>query len=241
MREFHVDVATPDGRMECFAAHPDGAGPFAPVILYMDVPGIREELRDMARRFADNGYFCLLPDLYYRKGKLRFDLSKGQEELQKMFAAGRELSNAMVMRDTQGMLDYLANNPLTTERTGIVGHCMSGQFVVSAAGTYPDRIAAAVSFYGTLIVTDKPDSPHKLAPGIAGELYLGFAEHDPYVEDNVIPDLSTALDAAGVKYRIETYPGTDHGFCFPQRPAYSREAAERAWETVFELYGRTLR
>ena len=241
MQEFHVDVPTPDGLMECFAAHPDGPGPFAPVILYMDVPGIREELRNMARRFAENGYFCLLPDLYYRHGKVRFDLSKGPEELQRMFAVGRGLSNAMVMRDTQGMLDYLKNNPLATDRTGIVGHCMSGQFVVSAAGTYPARIAAAVSFYGTLIVTDKPDSPHKLAPSIEGELYLAFAEHDPYVEDNVIPELRAALEAASVRYRIETYPGTDHGFCFPERPAYSEEAAERGWAAVFELYERTLR
>ena len=79
MNEFHVDVETPDGMMECFAAHPDGDGPFQPVILYMDAPGIREELRDFTRRIAEQGYFALLPDMYWREGKMRFDLSKGQE------------------------------------------------------------------------------------------------------------------------------------------------------------------
>ncbi len=80
MQEFHVDVTTPDGQMECFVAHPDGQGPFPPVILYMDVPGIREELRDFSRRIASQGYFSVLPDLYYRDGKVRFDLSKGRDD-----------------------------------------------------------------------------------------------------------------------------------------------------------------
>lgn len=241
MQEFHVDVTTPDGQMECFVAHPDGEGPFPPVILYMDVPGIREELRDFSRRIAAQGYFSVLPDLYYRDGKVRFDLSKGESELQKMFAAGSKLTNEMIMRDTGGMLDYLADNPTATEKTGVIGYCMSGQFVVAAAGSFPDRIAAAASLYGVRIVTDQDDSPHKLAGKIKGELYLGFAAHDPYVEDNVIPDLSAALNAAGVTYVVETHPDTEHGFCFPQRPAYSEPAAERVWDIVFDLYARRLK
>lgn len=241
MKEFHVDVTTPDGQMECFAAHPDGDGPFPAVILYMDVPGVREELRDFIRRIAEQGYFGLLPDMYYREGKLRFDLSKGEEELKKMFAAGSKLTNAMIMRDTGGMLDYLEKNPVVGGPTGCIGYCMSGQFVVSAAGTFPDQIAAAASLYGVNIVTDKDDSPHLLADCIKGELYLGFAEEDPYVADNVIPDLEEALDKHGVNYTLEVHPGTEHGFCFPGRPSYVEPAAEQVWDTVFELYGRTLR
>lgn len=241
MNEFHVDVATPDGQMECFVAHPDGEGPFPAVILYMDVPGIREELRDFTRRIAEQGYVGVLPDLYYRDGKVRFDLSKGEEELKRMFAAGSKLTNAMIMRDTGGMIDYLASNPVATEKVGCIGYCMSGQFVVAAAGSFPNDIAAAASLYGVRIVTDQPDSPHLLADKIKGELYLGFAEHDPYVEDNVIPDLKAALDANGVTYNLEVHPGTEHGFCFPLRPAYVEDAAERVWDTVFEMYGRTLK
>ena len=57
MAEFEIDVVTPDGKMGSFVAHPDGKGPFPAVILYMDAPGIREELRDFARRIASQGYF----------------------------------------------------------------------------------------------------------------------------------------------------------------------------------------
>jgi len=81
MREEHVDVTTPDGAMNCFFAYPQGNAPRPAVIIYMDVPGIREELRNFARRIADNGYVGVLPDLYYREGTVRFDLAKGEEEL----------------------------------------------------------------------------------------------------------------------------------------------------------------
>jgi carboxymethylenebutenolidase len=241
MQEFHVDLTTPDGQMECFAAHPDGDGPFPAVILYMDVVGIREELRDMARQIAAQGYLCLLPDQFYRDGKVRFDLSKGAEELQRMFAMGGTLTVDRVMRDTRAMLDYLESNPVVGGLTGCVGHCMGGQFVVAAAGTFPDQIGAGASLYGPRIVTDQPESPHLLADKIKGELYLGYAEHDPFVEDSEIPDLQAALDANGVTYALETHPGTEHGFCFPERPAYAEAAAGKVWETVFAMFERTLK
>ena len=69
-------VTTKHGRMPCFVACPDGAGPFPPIIFYMDAPGTREELRNMARRIARHGYFCILPDMYYRLGTVRFDIPR---------------------------------------------------------------------------------------------------------------------------------------------------------------------
>ena len=243
LREFQTDVTTPDGTVPCFAVHPagDAEGPFPPVILYMDVVGVREELRDFARRIAGEGYFCLLPDMFYRLGPQHFDLSKGREELERMFAAGRTLEMPMVMRDTEAWLDYLDASPLVAGPAGAIGYCMSGRFVVAAAGTFPERFGAIASLYGVGIVTDADDSPHLLADRIRAELYLGFAEHDPFVPGNVIPELRAALEANGVAHAIETHPGTEHGFCFPQRPAYAESAAERVWATVFDLYARRLK
>ncbi len=241
MKEFHVGVRTRDGTMECFVAHPEGAGPFPPVILYMDVPGIREELHDFCRRIAAQGYYCLLPDLYYRQGRVRFDLSRGEEELKRMFAAGQALTMSGVMADTEAMLEHLHSSAPAGGPVGVIGYCMSGQYVVAAAGRFPDRIAAAASLYGVRIVTDKPNSPHLLAAQIKGELYLGFAEHDPYVEDFVIPELTKALDTHGVTYSLEVHPGTHHGFCFPERPSYAHDAAEKVWDILFGLFKRRLK
>lgn len=241
MNEFHVNVETPDGLMECFAAHPDGDCPFPPVILYMDAPGIREELRDFTRRIAEKGYFALLPDMYWREGKMRFDLSKGQEELDRMFASMDAINLGMIMRDTEGMLAYFNQNPVVDGPVGCIGYCMSGQYVVAAAGNFPDRFAAVASLYGVAIVTDHERSPHLLAPQIKAELYLGFAEEDHWVGPEVIPTLTRALDDNNVDYVLETVPGTEHGYCFPGRPAYAHEAAERTWDIFFELCDRKLK
>ena len=225
--------------MDCFVCHPEGEV-LPAVLFYMDVPGIREELRDMCRHIAEQGYVAILPDLYYREGKVRFDLSKGEEELQKMFAMGSTLTNQLMMRDTEGLVEYCKSSDFITDKIGCVGYCMSGQFVVAAAGSFPSDIKAAASLYGVRIVTDQPDSPHLLADKIDAELYLGFAEHDPYVEDFVIPDLTASLDANNVTYTLETHPGTEHGFCFKQRPSYDEPAANKVWDILFDLYKRTL-
>ena len=74
-------------------SHPEGPGRHAPVILLMDAPGIREELRHMARRIAARGYFCLLPDLYYRLGQLRFDIARRNEAMSVVIRA-RHFSGA---------------------------------------------------------------------------------------------------------------------------------------------------
>lgn len=242
MIEINCEIRTRDGMIDCFAAHPDGDGPFPPVILYMDAPGIREELRDFTRRIAGQGYFCLLPDLYYRIPGSRFDLAKGEEEVQRMFAVASTLTIPMVMSDTGAMLDYLADNPRVAGPVGMIGYCMSGRYVVAAAASYPQEIAAVASLYGVGIVTDRADSPHLSAHRIRAELYLGFAEKDEYVGSNVVPEVAAALEKSGVEHIIETHPGTEHGFCFPGRgPAYAKKAAERAWSAVFDLFERKLK
>ena len=231
--------------MESYAFRPDDAGTFPAVILYMDAPGIREELFDFCRRIAGQGTYVLLPDLYYRLGKLRFDYREiadtSSPVRKQMFDAMGSLNNQLVMDDTQGMLNFLTADPNVKDGPmGCIGYCMSGQYVVSAAGAYPEHFGAAASLYGVGIVTDKDDSPHLLAENIKAELYLGFADTDPYVPDNVIPDLQAALDRHGVSYSLDVWPGTEHGFCFPSRSLYKEEAAEKVWELVFELFGRRL-
>jgi carboxymethylenebutenolidase len=243
MNEKDVVVGTKHGGMPAFAAWPDGPGRFAPVIIYMDAPGFREELRNFARRIAKQGYFCLLPDLYYRVGSLRFDLTRRDDAMSTVIrAAMNTLTNAFVADDTGCMLTFLdGQEAVKPGPVGCVGYCMSGRFILTAAGRFPHRIAAAASLYGIGLVTDKPDSPHLLAGQIKGELYLGFAEVDPDVPAPVIPALKQALDKAGVRYTCEFQQGTTHGYCFPARKDYNAVAAEDTWNKLFALWERTLK
>lgn len=242
MIESDVLVTTKYGRQPAFAACPQSGGPFPGIILYMDAPGFRDELKDHARRIAKHGYFCLLPDLYYRLGTVRFDVPRRNDAMSAVIrAAMTSLTLAGVADDTAGMLAFLdAQDTVKPGGVGCVGHCMSGPFALMAASRFA-RIKAAASLYGVNMVTDGPDSPHRALDGVKGELYLAFAEVDPAVPGNVVPDLAAALDKAKVKHVLETVPGTHHGYCFAARNDYNPTASEATWAKLFALWDRNLK
>lgn len=241
MIEKEVAIPTKYGTQPAFAVCPSEPGMYAPVILFMDAPGIREELRNMARRIARAGYYCLLPDLYYRLGTLRFDVPRRNEAMSVLIrGAMASLSNADVLDDTYGMLGFLdAQEQAAPGPVGAIGHCMSGPFVVNAAARLP-RIAAVAALYGVNMVTDKPDSPHLLADNIQGEVYAAFAEIDPAVPANVVPTFRDAMEKANVAARVDVVPGTHHGFCFAARNDYHPHAAEAVWEDIMAMFMRRL-
>lgn len=242
MIEQNIMVRTRAGQMHAFTAHPDGPGPFPAVVFFMDAPGYRPELEDMARRIALAGYYCILPDLYYRMGTIRLNYDRsnpGHAIL--MMAARNNVTNAMTVDDMAAVLTHLDAHPgVKPGKVGIVGHCMSGSFIMTVAARFPDRVAAAAAFYGTRIITKDEDSPHLIAGDIKGEVYLSFAETDSHVEDNIADDIGALLQEKGVKALVEKVPGTEHGYCFAERPAYHPVAAEQAWQKLKALFERTL-
>ena len=243
MIERDVNVTSRHGPIPSFAVCPDGPGAFPGIILYMDAPGIREELRNLARRIAKHGYFCLLPDMYYRIGTLRFDFVRRAEGMRPtMFAAMNSLTNALVTEDTAAWIGFLdAQEKVRPGKIGAIGYCMSGRYVTTVAARYANRFAALASLYGVGIVTEAEDSPHLLVDRIRGEMYFGFAEIDEHVPAEVIPTLTGALDKAGVRYGLDVFPNSRHGFQFPERDVYETQAAEDAWSKVVAMWDRNLK
>jgi carboxymethylenebutenolidase len=242
MIEQHLDIPTADGAMNSFVVHPEEGGPHPVVLFYMDAPGKREELHDMARRLASVGYFVVLPNLYYRRTR-EFELKERTPEAMKgMFELMDGLSNAMTVRDTQAMLAFVDREPAADgRRMGAVGYCMSGPFVFAAAAAFPERLRAIASIHGARMVTDRDDSPHLMAPRIRCETYVACAETDVWAPPETVARLEAALQAAGTPHRLEWYPGAHHGFVFPRRAGiYHQPSAERHWERLFSLFARTL-
>ena len=235
-------IETPDGKMHSFITYPEQGGPFPVVLFYMDSLGIREELRDMARRFAAAGYYVVLPDLYYRRTQPPMKARDGGG-LDSSVHDDQQLNIKRVMRDTAAMLAHVDAQPqANAERVGAVGYCMSGAFMLAAAGHFPSRIRCAASIYGVDLLTQGDDSPHLLADRVRGELYFACAEIDDYAPAAVIDRLDAHLAESGSNYRLEWYPGARHGFAFVERKdAYDRPSAERHWERLFALFERNLR
>jgi carboxymethylenebutenolidase len=242
MIEEHVDIATADGAMNTFVVHPEERGPHPVVFFYMDAPGKREELHDMARRLASVGYFVVLPNLYYRRVREWYLTERTEEKLAVMFGHMHSLTNGMVVQDTAAMLKYVDQHPnADAAHIGAVGYCMSGPFVMAAAASFPDRIQAIASIHGANLVTDRDDSAHLMAPKIKCESYFACAEIDRWASREIVEQLEAALKAGGTNYRIEWYPKLEHGFVFPQRACYDKPGSERHWERLFDLFGRNVR
>src|ERR1700684_965980 len=139
MFEQDVTVTTKPRGMPPCAAGPDGPGPSPPVIFYMDAPGTREELRNMARRIARQGYFCLLPDMYYRLGTVRFDTPRRDDAMSAVIRASmNSITNALVTDDTAAMIAWFdANDKVKPGPVGCVGHCMSGCYITTVSARVP--------------------------------------------------------------------------------------------------------
>jgi carboxymethylenebutenolidase len=241
MIEHDIDIPTADGAMNTFVVHPEEGGPFPVVLFYMDAPGKRGELHDMARRIATVGYFVVLPNLYYRTTR-EFKMARDDAGFQRMFELMRGLSNAMVMRDTAAMLAFVDAQPRARAQSlGAVGYCMSGPFVFAAAAEFADRVRCAASIYGAGLRTDRADSPHLTMKQIRGEMYFACAEIDKYAPRPQIDALEAELADSGIRYRLEWYPGAEHGFAFPRREGiFHKPSAERHWERLFALFRRNL-
>ena len=240
MIDRHLDIPTRDGTMNTFVTHPEEGGPFPVVFFYMDAPGKREELHDMARRLGTVGYFVVLPNLYYRSTR-EFDYTQGEpgEVRRRMFELMGSLSDDLVASDTEALFALVDGDPAAdASRVGCMGYCMSGPFSFAMAGTYPDRIKAAASLYGVRLFGE--GSPAHLTDRITGELYFACAEFDDYAPAEMVDGLEAHLRTVGARARVERYPGVHHGFAFPQRPVYDKPAAERHWERLFALFARNL-
>lgn len=239
MLEREIDLTTADGEMNTFVVHPE-EGPPRPVVLFlMDAPGMREELRNMCRRLASAGYFVMASNLYYRQVRSYNVFETGDRD--RMYELMGSLTNAMVTEDAKGMLEWAASRPAAnSDSVGVVGYCMSGPFTVLIGAALSKQVKAVASIHGVALATEAQDSPHRHLDELSAEVYVACAEHDEHITSESIADFEAALVKSSTKGRVEWYPGTEHGFSFVERTLYDRDASERHWERLHDLFQRNL-
>ena len=252
MRERLADIPTADGRMDAFVTHPEEGGPFPAVIVLMDVWGLREELFDVARRIATVGYHCSVPNFWYRRGKVRFEFRDERGRMRSLnmlpketqddiLANMKQVTDRMAMADMGAMLKFLDGEPVKSGPKGSVGYCLGGRLSLAAAAEYPEHFRASASLHGTMLVSEAPDSLHRSVEKMRGEIYCGFAEHDPYAPPSTIETLSKLFSGCGeVKYRHIVHAGTEHGYALPDRDIFHKASANRDWEHIFAMFRRQL-
>jgi len=246
--ESDVDIKTPDGVCDAAFFYPAG-GAHPGVLIWPDAGGLRPAMRDIGKRMAAEGYSVLVPNPYYRSVKgpalppdFSFQnpahmerLAGLRRPLQARGAAESDATSYVAFLDAQRQVD-------SARKIGVQGYCMGGPLVVRTAAALADRVGAGASFHGGALVTDKPDSPHWLAPKIKASMYFAIAANDDARQPDAKDKLKEAFAEAKVAAEIEVYPGTLHGWCVADMPpadgapVYSEPDAERAWGKLVALY-----
>ncbi|MBV9194305.1 MAG: dienelactone hydrolase family protein [Solirubrobacterales bacterium] len=247
MHEQEMRVHTPDGEMTTVVVHPDDGAPFPVAVLYMDAVGYREQLKANARRFAADGYYCVVLDLFYRSGEqLTFDMDKLRAggfqgpDAERLMSIISSLTPGMVASDTRAVLEAIGSDPAASSGPKVcVGYCMGARFALHVVSALADEFVAAAGIHPGAPITDRPDSPHHDLPGVRGELYFAFAESDRFPPE-LVDQFRDELERNGVRGVVERIPGTEHGFSMADLPVYQREAAERHFERTLDLWRRNL-
>ena len=251
--ESDVEIKTSDGTCDAAFIRPK-SGAHAGVLIWPDAFGLRPSMRGIGRRIAAEGYSVLVPNPFYRVSKAPFNDASNfsfknpadMAKLKPLMGSVNAPGNAE--KDAVAYVAFLDGQPevVKTKKIGTQGYCLGGALVVRTAATLPARIGAGASFHGGGLVTDKPDSPHLLAPKIKASMYFGIAANDDARQPDAKDKLKEAFATAKVPAEIEVYPGTLHGWCVPDMPAndgtpvYNKPEAERAWSKLAALYAAAL-
>ncbi|MCJ2178334.1 dienelactone hydrolase family protein [Novosphingobium album (ex Hu et al. 2023)] len=235
-----VSITTADGVCDAFFVHP-AKDAYPGVVMWPDIAGLRDAFKIMARSLAAEGYSVLVVNQYYRSSPApvmqsfsEYRTPEGQEKIKPM----RELLDpAAITRDATAFVAFLDQRDEVDKARGIGsnGYCMGGPFTVRAAAAVPSRMKAAASFHGAGMVTDAPDSPHRLLAKTQASYLIAIARNDDERQPEQKTELRKAADAAGRPAEIEVYPA-DHGWCVADSPAYDPNAADKAWQRMLALY-----
>lgn len=242
--ETDVEIKTPDGVCDAAFFHP-AKGAYPGVLVWPDSGGLRPVFRALGKRLAAEGYAALVPNHLYRMAKAPVfdesfnpvqnpaDREKYRRITAPFFAPGaaeRDAVAYVAFLDAQRQVNR-------KKKIGTHGYCLGGAYVIKTAALFPDRVGAGVSLHGGFLATDKPDSPHLLAPKIKARLYFAIASDDDQREPEVKNKLKESFAAAKVRAEIEVYPNARHGWCVPDSKAADNQAdAERAWGKLVALY-----
>lgn len=209
------------GRMaKGYLSESEGDGPHPGLIVIHEWWGLNDHVKDIADRFASQGYVALAPDLY--DGTVTKDPARAGELMQ-------GLAQDKALETLTGAVNFLRGQAsVSPDKIGVTGFCMGGTFALLLAAHNPN-IKASAPFYGDV----PPDDVIKNLS--APVLFIG-AENDPWITMDKMERLRAGMSKFGKEGEVKIYTGVGHAFFNDTRPeAYDAAAAKDAWNRVGEF------
>jgi carboxymethylenebutenolidase len=223
-----------------YLARPLGPGPYGGVVVIHHMPGYDEATKEIARRFAVNGYLALMPNLYWREAP-----GASPDDAAAAARAKGGVPDERLVGDVAGAARYLRALSSSNGKIGTIGYCSGGRQSLLAACSL--ELDAAVDCYGAFVMREPPEGAPVSVRPIADRLdklscpLLGlFGNDDQFPSPEEVDELEAALKAHGKSYEFHRYDGAGHAFFNVDRPSYRAEAATDGWARIFEFFGRHL-
>lgn len=191
-----------------------GSGPG--LLLLQEIFGVNQYIRDVADLYAEEGYVVLAPDMFWRQ-QPGVELEPGEADFPRAMALYERLDTDQAMHDISAALACLRARPECTGKAGALGFCLGGKLAYLAASRC--GVDCAVGYYGVGIEAHLHE-----AAAISCPLVLHFGEIDRFVPEAARQQIAAGLAGRGGA-QIFVYPGCDHGFNNPARPAFDKAAA----------------
>ncbi|HLH63625.1 MAG TPA: dienelactone hydrolase family protein [Ktedonobacteraceae bacterium] len=215
-------VTFPSGakKIDAYLARPEGEGSFPAVVVIHEAYGLNENIRDITRRFANEGYIALAVDLFAGRNRAVCMFSF-------MTAMFFNSLNHQGIVDLKAALTFLSEQPgVDTTRLGAIGFCMGGGFAIAWACT-DSRLKVIAPFYAS---NPRPlEAVARLCPVVGSYPTADFTTAQGH-------KLEAALQAYNIPHDIKFYPGAKHSFFNEQGSRYNHAAAEDAWQRVLAFF-----
>ncbi len=227
MRTETIKVKLRDGEMGAYVAYPDRT-PAGAIIAIMEIWGVNDTMRRHAHEFAEAGFVCLVPDLFWRQepGVELYD--RNPEDVKKAFDLYYDFDYDLGVRDMEDICTYLKGIPECNGKVGAVGYCLGGKLCYLMCCR--TEIDCAVAYYGTYI-------EHRIreAKNLHRPFVLHMAMKDRWVQAEVNDLLDRRLSPNPL-VTIHKYPGADHAFARHGGKTYSKPEADRALALTVDFF-----
>jgi len=252
----YIDIKINGLDCDCYVTRPKDTSKPVPVVIYlMDIFGLRPALEHLGQKVAEQGFFVIQPNLFYREARSpiveKLELLGNKDTIGDASCVVRGYSakcdKLQVLSDLKCIMEYLETSKeyssiIVSDNVGIVGFCFGGGLAMRASNEFSNKIKAAASIHaGRLALPDVSDSPYHFIDNIKAQLYFGHAENDVSIPLDQIELLNKTLTDAKINFSSDIYYGCEHGWTMNDLYKYNKEGTDKVLIKLIELFTKNLK